>query len=106
MLRLICLILFILLNSSQLTAHAQPKKVIIDCDPGIDDAMDLVLALQYPGIEILAITTVFGNAHVDQCTKNALRVVELSEKNIPVFQGAEKSLVVPLPIAPPHVRHF
>lgn len=98
------LILLILLNAGRLTAHAQPRKVIIDCDPGIDDALDLILAFQYPGIEIVGITTVAGNAHVDVCTKNALRVVELSGKNIPVFQGAQKSLVVPVPPPPDWVH--
>ena len=104
MLRITWLILLILFSSSSLTGYAQPKKVIIDCDPGIDDAMELVLALQYPGIEIVGITTVSGNAYVEQCTKNALRVVELSGKNIPVFKGAEKSLVVPLQ-SPPDFVH-
>ncbi len=96
--------LLILLNSSSLTAYAQSKKVIIDCDPGVDDALELILAMQTPGIEILGITIVSGNAYLDQCTKNALRVVELSGKNILVFKGAEKSLVVPLQ-APPDFVH-
>ena len=104
MLRIASLILLILLSSAHLTTYAQPKKVIIDCDPGIDDALELVLALQTSQLEIVGITTVAGNAHVAVCTKNALRVVELSGKNIPVFQGAEKSLVVPVPPPPDFVH--
>jgi inosine-uridine nucleoside N-ribohydrolase len=96
MLRIIGVTLLILLASGRFTTQAQARKVIIDTDAGIDDAVALVFALQHPGIEIVGITTVSGNAYVDQCTKNALRVVELSGKNIPVFRGAEKSLVVPL----------
>jgi hypothetical protein len=52
MLRIIWLILFILLNGSSLTTYAQPKKVIIDTDPGVDDAMELVLALQSPELRL------------------------------------------------------
>ncbi len=86
------------------TTAAEPRKLIIDCDPGIDDAIAIVSALQYPGFEILGITTTFGNAPIEQATKNALRVVELSGKNIPVYQGADKPLSVPLR-APPDFVH-
>jgi inosine-uridine nucleoside N-ribohydrolase len=85
-----------------LSSTAQQRKLILDCDPGIDDATALVLAMQYPGFEIIGITTVFGNAYLDQCTKNALRVVELSGKNIPVFSGAEKPMSIQ--ISPPSSR--
>jgi inosine-uridine nucleoside N-ribohydrolase len=97
MTRLIVFFSTILINSVTITA--QQKKLIIDCDPGIDDATALVLAMQNPGFEILGITTVFGNAYLDQCTKNALQAVELSGKNIPVYKGAEKPMSIP--IAPP-----
>ena len=73
--------------------HAQ--KVIIDCDPGIDDAMAIILAMEYSDFEILGITTVFGNAGLEQATENALKIVELSGKKIPVFKGADRPLVVP-----------
>ena len=102
--RILCMISLIILNSGQFTATAQSRKVIIDCDPGIDDATAIILAMQYSGIEILGITTVFGNATLEQCTKNALRAVELSGKNIPVYKGAEKPLSIPL-AAPPDFVH-
>ncbi len=88
-----CLFISLLLFSTgQFTASAQVRKVVIDCDPGIDDATALILAMNYPGFEILGITTGFGNAYLDQTTRNALTVVELSKKNIPVYKGAEKPL--------------
>jgi len=90
----IWLILIILLNASSSIAYAQPKKVIIDTDPGVDDAMELVLTLQSPEIEIVGITITSGHINISQRTKNALRIVELSGKNIPVFQGAAKPLYV------------
>jgi inosine-uridine nucleoside N-ribohydrolase len=88
-----------------LTASAaQSRKVIIDCDPGIDDALALVIAMQAPELEILGITTTFGNATIEQATKNALRIVELSGTNIPVYQGAGKPLSVPLRPPPDFVH--
>jgi purine nucleosidase len=100
-----CLFILILLFSfGQFTASAQSRKVIIDCDPGVDDAMALILAMNYPGFEILGITTVFGNAYVDQTTKNALTIVELSKRIIPVYKGADKPLHKPLD-APPDFIH-
>jgi len=87
---LVASILF--LFARQATTFGQPRKVIIDCDPGVDDATALVLAMNYPGFEILGITTVFGNAYLEQTTKNALTIVELSRRNIPVYKGADKPL--------------
>lgn len=105
MLRISWLILLILLNSGQFTAYAQVKKVIIDTDPGVDDAMALVLALQSQQIEIVGITITSGHIDIGQRTKNALRVVELSGKNIPVFQGAAKPLYVSTLNAGPDIIH-
>ncbi|MER3485917.1 MAG: nucleoside hydrolase, partial [Chloroflexota bacterium] len=50
-------------------------KVIFDTDPGIDDTLALLCALQSPELEVVAMTTVFGNASVEQTTANALRVL-------------------------------
>src|SRR4028118_76492 len=99
------LIFACLLSCCLLTGFAQRKKVIIDCDPGVDDAMELVLALQSPELEIVGITINSGDLNIGQRTKNALRVVELSGKNIPVFQGAARPLVfAPLTGVPEHVE--
>ena len=87
-----CLSLLIALRLMLSEAAAQPRKVIIDCDPGIDDAMAIVLAMQYSGFDIVGITTMFGNAYVEQATRNALTVVELSGRTIPVYKGAAAPL--------------
>ena len=49
-----------------------PKPLIIDCDPGVDDAAALFLALSYKNVDIRAITTIFGNVGLQQTTINAL----------------------------------
>ena len=104
MIKVFWLISLIVFNSGSFTTAAQSRKVIIDCDPGVDDAMALILAMKYPGFEILGITTVFGNAYLEQATKNALTVVQLSNKGIPVYKGAAKPLSKPLD-APPDFIH-
>ena len=102
--RYVFLLALLLLSVYPLKALAQPRKIVIDCDPGIDDATALILAMQASRFDILGITTVFGNATLEQGTKNALRVVEISGKNIPVYKGAQKPLTVPL-AAPPDFVH-
>lgn len=104
MVRIFLLISLIALNSCLFTARAQSRKVIIDCDPGVDDAMAVILAMNYPGFEILGITTVFGNAYLELTTKNALTLVELSNKNIPVYKGAENPLHKPLDAIPDFIH--
>jgi purine nucleosidase len=99
----VCLALIASL-ACQVAAGAEPRKLIIDCDPGIDDAIAIILAMQYPGFEILGITATFGNATIEQATKNALRIVELSGKKIPVYRGADKPLSVPLQPPPDFVH--
>ena len=86
MIRTCLFISILILFFGQFAAYGQSRKIIIDCDPGVDDATALVLAMNYPGFEILGITTVFGNAYLEQTTKNALTVVELSKRNIPVYK--------------------
>lgn len=73
------------------------KKVILDMDPGIDDALALLLALRSPEIQVLGITTVAGNAPVEMTSANARRVLEyLDVTDIPVTTGAAKPLNHPL----------
>ncbi|MHA1376867.1 MAG: nucleoside hydrolase [Candidatus Helarchaeota archaeon] len=70
------------------------KKVIFDGDPGIDDALAIILALQSAELELLGITTVAGNVDVRKSTKNALGLLEyLGRTDIPVAMGNEKPLV-------------
>ena len=68
------------------------QKVILDCDPGHDDAMAILLAAKR--LDVLGITTVAGNQSIDKVTTNALKVVELAGlTRIPVAQGAAHPLV-------------
>lgn len=70
------------------------KRVIIDTDPGIDDALGLFLALKSPEIRVEAITTVAGNATVENCTRNALIVLDIlnPDPRPIVSQGAGRPL--------------
>jgi uridine nucleosidase len=72
-----------------------PSKIIFDTDPGIDDAMALLLALSSPEIEVVGVTTVFGNTNVDSCTINALNLLDLAGRvEIPVAKGAARPMVI------------
>src|SRR5690242_2036931 len=67
--------------------------LLIDCDPGHDDAMALLLALASPEIELLGVTTVHGNTTLSNATANALRVLELAGRgDVPVAAGADRPL--------------
>ena len=69
------------------------KKIILDCDPGHDDAVAIMLASAHNNIEILGITCVAGNATLENTQLNALKVCSLIGKtNIPIFAGASKPL--------------
>ena len=68
------------------------KKIIFDTDPGIDDAFALLYALNHPSLEVIGITTVYGNVPVKLATNNALILSELSQSKTPVFSGKEKPL--------------
>ena len=71
------------------------QRIILDTDPGIDDALALFLALASPEIQLEAITTVSGNVHVDLTTRNALALLELAGRtDIPVARGCEGPLLV------------
>lgn len=77
------------------------KKIILDCDPGMDDSMAIVMAAKSPDIELLAVTTVNGNYPVDVTCVNARKVLEMLEiQNIPVARGMEKPLVREVPKDP------
>jgi len=74
------------------------KKIplIIDCDPGVDDALAIILANSIEGIDIKAITTVSGNARIEYTTRNALLIAELLDLDCIIAKGAEEPLVKPL----------
>ncbi len=67
--------------------------VIVDCDPGHDDAIALLLAVGSPAIDLRAVTTTFGNCSVEDATRNALRILTLAGvTDVPVGRGAAGSL--------------
>jgi inosine-uridine nucleoside N-ribohydrolase len=69
------------------------KTIVMDCDPGYDDAIAILLALASPEVEVRAITTVAGNQTLEKTTRNALRVLELAGRtDIPVAAGANRPL--------------
>lgn len=70
-----------------------PIPVIIDCDPGVDDAIAFLLARQLPELNVLAITSVAGNVEVERTTYNALGLLEFLDWDIPVYRGDRKSVV-------------
>jgi purine nucleosidase/pyrimidine-specific ribonucleoside hydrolase len=66
-----------------------PTPVVLDCDPGHDDAVAILLALGSPGVRLLGITTCFGNCAVEDATRNAQRVLALAgREDVPVAAGA------------------
>jgi inosine-uridine nucleoside N-ribohydrolase len=68
--------------------------ILLDCDPGHDDAIALLLALASPEVELLGVTTVAGNQTLDKTTANAIRVLELAGRaEVPVAAGADRPLV-------------
>lgn len=78
--------------------QTSPRKIIIDTDPGQDDAIAIMLALASPeDIEVLGITSVAGNVPLPLTTKNALKVCELAGKpDTPVYSGCDAPLTRPL----------
>ena len=79
--------------------------VILDCDPGIDDAVSLLVALASPeNFNILGITTVAGNVDLDTCTRNACQVRELAGRmDVPVYAGCPRPMVIE-PVFADHIH--
>jgi inosine-uridine nucleoside N-ribohydrolase len=67
------------------------KKIIIDTDPGVDDALAIFLAI-YAKLDVIALTTVFGNGTVLESTENALSLMNFLKQDIPVYKGENKPL--------------
>jgi len=75
-------------------AAASPRPILLDCDPGVDDAMALFLALRSPELKIEAVTAVSGNVPLSFTLPNALRLVEIAGRpDVPVAGGAATPLV-------------
>ena len=74
--------------------HMKTRKVIIDCDPGIDDSLAIMLALSMQELDVIGITIVAGNAPVEMGFQNALKVLQFMNRlDVPVFAGADRPLI-------------
>lgn len=83
-----------ILNEQERTEIMSDKrKIIIDCDPGHDDAVAIMLAARNPKIELLGITTVRGNQTIEKVTKNALNVCQYLGIGVPVCKGLGEAIV-------------
>jgi purine nucleosidase len=72
------------------------RRFIIDTDAGSDDAVAIIMAYQWPDVEVEAITVVNGNVHLEQASVNARYIVEFCGKNTPVYDGCERPLLRPI----------
>lgn len=73
------------------------NRIVIDTDPGVDDAHAILLASAHPQTTIEALTVVAGNVSMKKAVRNAYIIVELTGKKIPVYAGCEDALVIPTP---------
>ena len=71
------------------------KRLIIDTDPGVDDAHAILLALAHPDVQVEALTTVNGNVGLDLTTANALKILDVAGREIPVYRGCDRPLINP-----------
>ncbi|MFM8752975.1 MAG: nucleoside hydrolase [Actinomycetota bacterium] len=70
-----------------------PIPLILDCDPGHDDALAMILAAHNPALKLLGITTVSGNGGISKVTLNARRVATLANIDVPIAEGSGKSIL-------------
>lgn len=75
------------------------QKIILDCDPGHDDAITILLAAGNPAIDLLGITTVAGNQTLEKVTHNAQAVCQVAGIDVPIAKGASMPLVTPQVVA-------
>lgn len=67
--------------------------IIIDTDPGIDDAAAISIALNHPDLDVKMLTTVNGNVGIEKTTANALKLTQFFNSNVPVHRGASHPLL-------------
>ncbi|KAL6521122.1 Uridine nucleosidase 1 [Orobanche gracilis] len=81
------------LADSKSCFHNKHEKIVIDTDPGIDDSMAILMAFQSPDLDILGLTTIFGNVTTEDATRNALILCELAGRpDVPVSEGNPEPL--------------
>lgn len=76
----------------------QKRKIILDCDPGHDDAIALMMAARHPSLDLLAVTIVQGNQDLDKVTRNALNVCQYLGIDVPVYRGMSVPMVRTAPM--------
>lgn len=76
-----------------MTEVVNKKRLILDCDPGSDDAVAIMLALFASDLDLLALTTVNGNRIVPKTTENALRIIQFMNSKVPVYRGCENPII-------------
>ena len=86
-------------------SYNNARPVILDCDPGHDDALAILLAAASPELKVLGITTVCGNTTISNSTRNALRLVSFANLDIPVARGAAKPLLREPSLDVPRIVH-
>ena len=88
------------MNVTFIYAPTMPTKIILDCDPGHDDAVALLLAWGNPDIELVGVTTVAGNQTIDKVTRNALAIAQVAGiTGVPFARGAHRPLVREVEVA-------
>ena len=90
--------------TSQISLQVARTKIIYDTDPGVDDAMALYFALAHPAIEVVGITTTFGNVSVEQAAVNAMYLTAIAGRTIPVTQGVAMPWCKPQGTPPAHIH--
>ena len=71
------------------------NRLVIDTDPGVDDAHAIMMAFAHPGARVEAITTVAGNVSLERTTANACTILDVLERDVPVYAGCDRALVAP-----------
>jgi purine nucleosidase len=75
------------------------NRLVIDTDPGVDDAHAIMMALAHPEAQIEALTTVAGNVSLEQTTANACIILDVLERDVPIYAGCDRALVANTPDA-------
>lgn len=82
----------------------EPRKIILDCDPGHDDAIAIMLAAKNPAIDLLGITVVAGNQTLDKTLVNTLHVCQYLDLDVPVYKGCGQPMIRDKQVIAPEIH--
>lgn len=82
----------------------EPRKIILDCDPGHDDAIAIMLAAKNPAIDLLGITVVAGNQTLDKTLINTLNVCQFLDLDVPVYKGCGQPMIRDKQVIAPEIH--